>query len=61
MPSMSSTQMKYYDETGEPIPPEFVLAGYHYCPDWDMMLIGPGSSEMSGCSCGRPQCKSCED
>ena len=25
--------------------------GYHFCPDWDGALIGPGDPEMGGCGC----------
>ena len=26
-------------------------AGYHFCPDWDFLLIGPGFAELEGCCC----------
>ena len=26
-------------------------AGYHFCPDWDFLLIGPGFTELEGCRC----------
>ena len=26
-------------------------AGYHFCPDWDGMLIGPNWPEAESCSC----------
>lgn len=26
-------------------------AGWHFCPDWDCMLIGPGMKEMECCDC----------
>jgi len=25
--------------------------GWHWCPDWDYMLIGPNSPEMDCCTC----------
>lgn len=25
--------------------------GYHFCPDWDFLLIGPDFTEMEGCTC----------
>lgn len=37
--------------------PNFVLTkeeisqGWHFCPDWDEMLIGPDSCEMEDCTC----------
>jgi hypothetical protein len=29
--------------------------GWHYCPDWDGLLIGPGMGEMEWCICGEPR------
>ena len=28
-----------------------MAAGYHYCPEWDGMLIGPEDSEAQVCTC----------
>lgn len=25
--------------------------GYHFCPDWDWMLIGNGMEEKESCTC----------
>lgn len=25
--------------------------GWHYCPEWDFMFIGPGMKEMRACDC----------
>lgn len=25
--------------------------GWHFCPDWDYLLVGPGSAEQDGCTC----------
>ncbi|MCK5613692.1 hypothetical protein KAR91_68140 [Candidatus Pacearchaeota archaeon] len=27
-------------------------AGWHFCYDWDEMLIGPGTPEAAACLCG---------
>ena len=27
------------------------LEGWHYCIDWDFMIIGPGMPEMKHCNC----------
>lgn len=27
--------------------------GWHFCVDWDGLLIGPGMGEMHICTCGR--------
>jgi hypothetical protein len=31
---------------------EEVLAGWHWGPDWDLMLVGP---DGEGCSCGHTE------
>lgn len=28
-----------------------IAEGWHFCPDWDSLLIGPGMIEMDYCSC----------
>ena len=25
--------------------------GWHWCPDWDGLLVGPGMGELMGCQC----------
>ena len=30
---------------------EEVSQGYHFCPDYDMLLVGPGSPEVDTCTC----------
>lgn len=40
------------DRAGRGLSREEVAAGWHYCPDWDFMLIGPGmEGELDGCTC----------
>lgn len=34
-----------------PLTQEEILQGYHYCPDWDYMLIGPEDPETECCTC----------
>lgn len=36
-----------------------LAAGWHYCPDWDGLLIGPGMEELTYCWCP-PQCSAGE-
>ncbi len=33
--------------------PEEVAAGWHFCPDWDDMLIHKDGPEAGGCTCSR--------
>ena len=47
-----------------PIPMKWSALGYHYCTDWDGMLIGPHDPEWDACLCRHPSsCRngSCED
>lgn len=30
---------------------EEIKAGWHFCWDWDGLLIGPGMGEMEHCTC----------
>lgn len=32
---------------------EEVAAGFHFCSEWDGLLVGPGSPELESCSCRR--------
>lgn len=31
--------------------PEEILARWHFCPEFDGLLIGPGMDEMKSCLC----------
>lgn len=33
-----------------------LAAGYHFCPDWDYMVVGPTDLEMDACTCSIPSC-----
>jgi len=44
-----------YDELWDsdlPLTQEEKDAGYHFCFDWDGLLVGPGTMEWDGCTCG---------
>ena len=28
-----------------------IIDGYHFCPDWDYLLVGPNDPEVSRCTC----------
>lgn len=30
---------------------EEMAEGWHWCPDWDDLLVGPGSMEITCCTC----------
>ncbi len=37
---------------GEKISVDEISQGWHFCADWDGLLIGPGMGEMESCECG---------
>lgn len=40
------------DETAiAPLTGAEFAAGWHFCAEWDSLLIGPGMAEMAYCSC----------
>ena len=38
-----------------PLTQQEAREGWHFCPDWDFLLIGPGMKEVEACSC--PPCE----
>jgi hypothetical protein len=36
---------------GKRVPFPFVMIGYHFCEEWDGLLIGPFDMEMQCCTC----------
>lgn len=45
-----------WDELMEPdaecnLTPRETVQGWHFCPDWDGLLIGPGCGELRACYC----------
>jgi len=46
----SKSQVVRY-ESQQKIPQALKDAGWHFCPDWDFMLIGPEWPEMECCTC----------
>lgn len=38
--------------------PEEIAQGWHYCWDWDGLLVGPDMKEMECCTCVPKQNKS---
>ena len=46
---------RYYsvDRHGGVLTDSEVAEGWHFCPEWDEMLVGPGMPELESCSCVR--------
>ena len=36
----------------EPLTEREIADGWHFCPEWDGLLIGPGMDEWDDCPCG---------
>lgn len=47
---MNNERWQHLERTGEAPTPEERTEGWHYCPEWDEMLIGP-SMEMEWDCC----------
>ena len=41
-------------EEDEPLTPEEITEGWHWCWEFDGLLVGPGSSELHCCQCLDP-------
>lgn len=48
------TNERWYELESSPEPlltKEEIDGGWHWCPDWDGMLVGPGMGELDHCLC----------
>ncbi len=34
--------------------PEEIAEGWHWCSNWDGLLVGPGTEELKTCTCCKP-------
>lgn len=48
---MTRERYVHLERTGEPLTEQEVANGWHYCDDWDGMLIHRFHPEMEGCTC----------
>jgi hypothetical protein len=39
---------------GLKLQPDEIAEGYHFCPDWDDLLVGPDMQESDTCTCDVP-------
>lgn len=49
---MNTTWHKPITDDMENLTQEEIDQGWHFCPDWDDLLIGPGMEEIKFCECG---------
>lgn len=52
---MDYSTWKQYNKAGQILPDHLIRLGWHYCSDWDGLLIGPGMPEMACCTCQKKQ------
>lgn len=47
------TNERYWEleMTGHRLTQDEIDEGWHFCPDWDGMLVGPGMHEKEACFC----------
>lgn len=50
---MTPERIAELERDGKGLTPAEIAAGWHFCWDWDQMLVGPATPEWSGCQCGR--------
>lgn len=51
---MTRDRFLQIDISGEGLTEEEWKQGYHWCYEWDAMLVGPGQEEALMCSCDHP-------
>jgi len=48
------TEERYWelmDDSYEKLAPEEIAKGWHFCEDWDFLLVGPDMEEAEACTC----------
>lgn len=48
---MTDERLNELWKTGGELTPAEISKGWHYCPDWDFMIINPDCSEAEACLC----------
>lgn len=49
---MSTKRREDIECHGSELTPVERAAGFHQCPDWDFLVVGPNDPEAQGCLCG---------
>jgi hypothetical protein len=50
-PLMERERWKKINREGDGLTPEEIAEGWHFCYEWDQLLVGPGMPEMECCLC----------
>ena len=48
---METSRYEELNEMGIGLTKEEVAKGWHFCCDWDFLLVGPGMQEALACQC----------
>jgi len=51
---MHTTRYAYLDKEGRGLTQNEIDAGWHFCLDYDGMLVGPGMQAQENCTCNHP-------
>jgi hypothetical protein len=51
MNELTHEEWQRYLTGEEPLTEEMIEDGWHFCPHWDDLLIGPGMGESLHCEC----------
>jgi hypothetical protein len=52
---MTPQRYKHLEKYGDPLLTDEVREGWHYCGDWDGMLIHISWTEYEACTCGHKE------
>lgn len=56
---MTPERYNELETAGKGLTAEEIKERWHFCREWDQMLIGPGMPEMEACLCFTKQCPTC--
>jgi len=48
---MTLERQQELDRGNGPLTAEELAQGWHFCPDWDGLLVGPNMGELNFCAC----------
>lgn len=48
---MTPERLRLLDTSNEPFNDNEIAQGFHRCPEWDFLVIGPDDPEWEYCSC----------
>lgn len=49
--TMTAERHMHLDRSGDPLTAQELANGWHYCPDWDFLLVNSNDDEGEGCGC----------